>query len=84
MSLTAEEIEILRCEAEHPATGAAKNEVIRSRFGFSPVRYYQKLARLTDSVEALQFDPVLVHRLRRIREQHARDRRDRAAPRTPN
>lgn len=81
MALSDDEIAVLRFEDTHPQLGAAKNEAIRSQLGLSPVRYYQKLTRLTDSVEALQWDPVLVHRLRRMRDQHIRDRHDRAAPR---
>lgn len=84
MSLTSQERAILSCEARYPSVGAAKNDVIRSQLGLSPVRYYQKLTRLIESVEAVQFDPMLVHRLRRIHEQQLRDRTRRAAPRSPN
>ena len=84
MPLSDDEREVLRFEAEHPHTGAAKNEAIRSQLRLTPVRYYQKLSRLADSVEALQFDPMLVHRLRRIREYQQRDQAHRAAPRSPN
>ena len=84
MALTELERAILEFEAKQPSVGPAKNEAIRSQLGLSPVRYYQVLTRLTDSVEAVQFDPVLVHRLRRIRDEHDREQRRRAAPRTPN
>ena len=71
---------VLAFEQAHPQIGPAKNEAIRSQLGLTPVRYYQLVARLAESAEALQSDPVLVHRLRRLREQHARERDDRAVP----
>ena len=33
----------------------------------SPTRYYQTLNALLDLPQALSYDPVLVHRLRRVR-----------------
>jgi hypothetical protein len=45
-----------------------KERAIRDRFGISPARYYQRLNRLIDRPEALAFDPMLVRRLRRLRE----------------
>jgi len=45
-----------------------------SRFGLSPARYYQLLNRLIDRPEALQYDPVLVQRLRRLREARRKKR----------
>lgn len=81
MALSEDDFVMLRFEAEHPGIGAAKNEAIRSQLLQSPIRYYQKLSRLADSVEALQFDPVLVHRIRRIREQQQHEREHRVAPR---
>jgi len=55
------------------AGGATKERVIRERFGLSPARYYQALDRALGRPEALEYDPVLVARLRRMRE----DRRER-------
>ncbi|PJI52270.1 hypothetical protein CTI14_45120 [Methylobacterium radiotolerans] len=40
----------------------------RVRLGMSAARYYQLLARLIDSEAALAFDPILVGRLRRLRD----------------
>jgi uncharacterized protein DUF3263 len=45
-----------------------KEVAIRARFGTSAARYYQALDRLIDRPEALEHDPVLVQRLRRLRE----------------
>lgn len=50
----------------HPG---AKEEAIRAEFGISSTRYYQILNRLIDSEAALIADPMLVRRLRRLREQ---------------
>ena len=51
-----------------------KERAIRSRFGFSAARYHQLLNRLIDSPEALAYDPMLVRRLRRLREARRRKR----------
>jgi hypothetical protein len=46
----------------------AKEAAVRRRFGVSGARYYHALNRLIDRPEALRYDPMLVRRLRRIRE----------------
>jgi hypothetical protein len=51
-----------------------KERAIRERFGFSAARYQQLLNRLIDRPEALAADPMLVRRLRRLREQRRRRR----------
>jgi hypothetical protein len=51
-----------------------KERAIRERFGFSAARYQQLLNRLIDRPEALEHDPMLVRRLRRLREQRRRRR----------
>jgi len=51
----------------------AKEQAIRDLLGMSATRYYQLLNALIDRPEALVHDPMLVKRLRRLREQrHAR------------
>ena len=45
-----------------------KERAIRERFGFSAARYQQLLNRLIERPEALAADPMLVRRLRRLRE----------------
>lgn len=52
----------------------SKEQEIRERFGLSASRYYQILNQLIDRPEALAYDPLLVKRLRRLRErrQHSR------------
>lgn len=46
----------------------AKEEAIRAELGLSPARYYQLLGRLIDTADAVEYDPMLVKRLRRIRD----------------
>ena len=45
-----------------------KETAIRETFDWSPVRYYTRLNRLLDDPQALAAEPVLVNRLRRIRD----------------
>jgi hypothetical protein len=40
----------------------------------SPARYYQVLSELLDSVDALAYDPLVVRRLRRLRDRRRRAR----------
>ena len=54
--------------------GGAKERLIRERFGLSPTRYHQLLTRAIDLPEALAYDPMLVRRLRRLREWRRRAR----------
>ncbi len=51
-----------------------KGRAIRERFGFSQARYHQLLHRIIDRPEALAYDPMLVRRLRRLREERRRAR----------
>lgn len=55
----------------------AKETAIRDRFGLSSTRYYQLLGTLIDRPEALEHDPQLVLRLRRLREQRQSRRTNR-------
>lgn len=78
--LSAQDQRLLEFEAAHPDAGAGKNEAIRSQLQLSTARYYQSLERLADSVEALRFDPLVIHRIRRMREVRVRQAALRAAP----
>lgn len=57
----------------------AKEEAIRADLGMPPARYYQLLGRLIDTTAAQQHDPMLVKRLRRLRDDELRERAARAA-----
>lgn len=58
--------------------GASKAAAVRRRFGMSPTRYYQVLNLVIEQPAALRHDPMLVRRLRRLRDAR---RRKRFAPR---
>jgi Protein of unknown function (DUF3263) len=46
-----------------------KDRAIREYLGMSATRYYQRLRRLIDEQHALEYDPLTVRRLRRMRRQ---------------
>lgn len=79
MPLSDRDRQLLDFESTRPRHGAAKEEAIRGELGLSPARYYQLLGRVIDSADALAHDPMLVHRLRRLREERARDRAERSS-----
>lgn len=66
--LTDRDRAILALEAAWPRHGGSKEAAIRTSLGMSPARYYQLLGRLIDTEQALEHDPLLVRRLRRLRE----------------
>jgi len=66
--------QILDFEREGWKLTIAKERAIRERFGFSAARYHQLLNRIIDAPEALAYDPMLVRRLRRVREARRRRR----------
>jgi len=65
---------ILAFEARWWRTPGAKAQAIKDTFGLSTTRYHQALNRLLDSPAALAAEPVLVSRLRRIRESRRAER----------
>ena len=73
-SLTEREMAILDFEKSWWQARAPKETEIRERFNLSAARYYQLLHALIDRPEALEHDPLLVKRLRRLREQRQRTR----------
>ena len=58
---------VLAFEKQHFKYSGSKEQAIRDRFGMSATRYYQVLNALLDRPEALEFDPMVVNRLRRRR-----------------
>jgi hypothetical protein len=73
-TLDKRDLGILDFERESWKLAAPKERAIRERFGFSAARYHQLLNRIVDRPEALVYDPMLVRRLRRIREARRRKR----------
>lgn len=68
-ALNEQEARILEFERSWWRFGGAKEEAIREEFALTATRYYQLLNQLIDRDEALAADPVLVRRLRRLRQQ---------------
>ena len=68
MPLSDRDLAILAFEGEWRRHVGAKEEAIRDDLGISPARYYQLLGRLIETAEAQEYDPMLVKRLRRLRE----------------
>jgi len=73
-SLDQRSTDVLDFEREAWKLTVTKERAIRERFGFSPSRYHQLLHRIIDRPEALIYDPMLVRRLRRVREVRRRAR----------
>jgi hypothetical protein len=70
--LTEREQQILAFERQWWKYAGAKEQALRDLFDLSATRYYQVLNALIDRPEALECDPMLVKRLRRMR--HSRQR----------
>jgi len=51
-----------------------KEAAIRAQLDLSPTRYYELLQRLCDSAAARAYDPLVIHRLRRLRDRRRRAR----------
>jgi hypothetical protein len=77
--LSDREREILTFEREWWRYATAKDQAVRDLFGLAADEYHRILSRLMDLDEALEHDPLLVRRLRRLR---ATRRRHRATRRT--
>ena len=73
--LSDREVEILAFEGRWWKHAGSKEQAVRDTFGLSSTRYYQLLNALLDNPAAIEHDPVLVGRLRRLRSTRARTRR---------
>lgn len=65
--LSQRELEVLGFERQWWKYAGAKETAIRQKFAMSSTRYYQILNQLIEKQEAMQADPMLVKRLRRMR-----------------
>jgi hypothetical protein len=74
MALSERDRAVLEFESTWWTQPGPKEVAIRARFGLSPSRYRQLLTGLVDSDDAEAFDPLLIRRLRRRREQMRRAR----------
>ena len=74
MPLTQRDRAILDFERSWWAEPGVKETTIQQRFELSGSRYYQILAELLEEPEAMQYDPLLIRRLRRMRDTRRRIR----------
>jgi hypothetical protein len=65
---------ILDFERQWWRYAGSKEQAIRDLFDMSSTRYYQTLNALIDRPEAVEYDPMLVKRLRRLRSTRQRQR----------
>ncbi len=68
------DLAILAFERQWWKYAGAKEQAVRELFGMSATRYYQVLNALIDRPAALEADPMLVKRLRRVRAARQRAR----------
>lgn len=68
VSLSERDRAILDFERSWWAEGGVKETAIQERFELSATRYYELLGQLMDDPDALAHDPLLVRRLRRLRD----------------
>ncbi|RJS46314.1 DUF3263 domain-containing protein [Nocardioides cavernaquae] len=73
-SLSERDRDILEFERQWWKFAGAKEQAVREKFDMSSTRYYQVLNALIDKPEALEADPLLVRRLRRLRAARQRQR----------
>ncbi len=83
-ALSDRDAEILAFERQWWKFAGAKEQAVREKFQMSATRYYQVLNALIDKPEALAVDPLLVKRLRRLRESRQRARSARRLGFDPN
>jgi hypothetical protein len=74
MPLSARQKAILDFEGSWWTEPVVKDDAIRERFDLSPPRYAELLAALVDEADALAHDPLVVRRLRRMRDERPRIR----------
>ena len=74
MPLSEQERAILDYERSWWQEPGPKEAFIRDHLGLSTTRYYRMLGSLLDSNDALEYDPLVVLRLRRERDRRRRAR----------
>ncbi|MGI8663148.1 MAG: DUF3263 domain-containing protein [Acidimicrobiales bacterium] len=74
MPLTDRDRAILEFERSWWSEPGPKELAIRAHFELSSTRYYEIIGDLLDDPEAMAYDPLVVRRLRRLRERRRRAR----------
>jgi hypothetical protein len=72
--LTEQEIHILDFERSWWKHAGVKEQAIKEQFSMSATRYYQILNEILENPAALEHDPILVKRLKRLRTYRQRQR----------
>ena len=72
--LSERDVAILDFEESWFTSEVPKEQAIMERFSMSSTRYYQQINYLLDQHAALEYKPLLVKRLRRLREQRQAER----------
>jgi hypothetical protein len=80
MALSDRDRRILDFERSWWTLEGPKEQAIRDRLDLSATRYYQLLGELLDSTEAEAYDPLVVRRLRRLRDRRRRARFEGRSP----
>lgn len=83
MALTERDQAIIEFERTWWSEDGSKESIIRERFELSTTRYYELLGELIDSDEAHDFDPLVIRRLRRLRDRRRRARFERQIEQPP-
>ncbi|MGI8647198.1 MAG: DUF3263 domain-containing protein [Acidimicrobiales bacterium] len=73
-SLSEQERQIIEFERQWWRYAGAKEQAIKDLFGMTATNYYQVLNALIDNPSALESDPLLIKRLRRLRSARQRAR----------
>ena len=74
MALSERDRAILDFERSWWTDPGPKESGIRTRLGLSSTRYYELLAALVESPEAMSYDPLVVRRVQRLRARRRRAR----------
>jgi len=83
MALTERDRAILDFERTWWAEPGPKDEAIRDQFDLSTTRYYQVLGEILDADDAVDYDPLVVRRLRRLRDRRRKARYEGRAAQEP-
>ena len=72
--LTRRDTDMLDFERSWWKHAGVKEQAIKERFEMSATRYYQLLNELLENPAAMEYDPILVKRLKRLRVYRQRQR----------
>jgi hypothetical protein len=73
-ALSAEDRAILDLERTWWQGSKRKEQAILERLGLTPAVYYRRRSRLVERPEAMDYDPMVVRRLQRLRDRRRRVR----------